>query len=109
VQVSFGEFIADFDQRRLFARDREIRLTPKCFELLSLLIEHRPRALKKDELFAGLWPDTFVTENTLATLVADLRSALGDDPHEPRFIRTVYVYGYALACDVVERPRPAAT
>jgi len=106
MQVSFGEFTADFDQRRLFAHDREIRLTPKGFELLKLLIENRPKALKKDDLFAGLWPDTFVTENTLATLVADLRSALEDDPRAPRFIRTVYAYGYAFACEVVER-RPA--
>jgi DNA-binding winged helix-turn-helix (wHTH) protein len=108
MQVSFGEFTADFDQRRLFANDREIRLTPKAFELLRLLIENRPKALKKDELFAGLWPDTFVPENNLATLVADLRSALDDDPHSPRFIRTVYAYGYAFAGDVVERrPAPA--
>jgi DNA-binding winged helix-turn-helix (wHTH) protein len=75
MQVSFGEFTADFDQRRLFAHGREIRLTPKGFELLKLLIENRPKALKKDELFACLWPDTFVTDNNLATLVADLRSA----------------------------------
>jgi len=107
MQVSFGEFTADFDQRRLFAHSREIRLTPKGFELLKLLIENRPKALKKDQLFACLWPDTFVTDNNLATLVADLRSALGDDPHEPRFIRTVYAYGYAFAGEAME-PQPAA-
>jgi len=108
MQLSFGEFVADFDQRRLFAPDREIRLTPKGFELLRLLIENRPKALRKDELFDRLWPETFVTENNLATLVADLRSALDDDPHEPRFIRTVYAYGYAFAGEAVElQPRAA--
>jgi hypothetical protein len=51
-----------------------------------------------------LWPGTFVTENNLATLVADLRSALSDDPRDPRFIRTVYAYGYAFAGEAVEQP-----
>ena len=108
MRVSFGEFVADFDQRRLSAAGREIRLTPKGFELLELLVGNRPKALRKDELFARLWPGTFVTENNLATLVADLRSALGDDPRDPRFIRTVYAYGYAFAGEAVEQPLHAA-
>lgn len=44
MRVSFGEFVMDFDERRLFARTREVRLTPKGFDLLRLLIEHRPKA-----------------------------------------------------------------
>jgi DNA-binding winged helix-turn-helix (wHTH) protein len=108
MRIWFGEFIVDLDQRRLFARDREIRLAPKRFELLRLLIENRPRALAKNELIAGLWPSTFVTDNNLATLIAGLRSTLGEDPQEPQFIRTVYAYGYAFAGEAVdERPRPA--
>ena len=108
MRVSFAEFVADFDQRRLFASDREIRLTPKGFELLELLVASRPKALRKDDIFDRLWPGTFVTENNLATLVADLRSALGDDAHEPRFIRTVYAYGYAFTSDAVEHQVVAA-
>jgi DNA-binding winged helix-turn-helix (wHTH) protein len=108
MRVSFGEFIVDLDQRRLFARDREIRVAPKGFALLKLLIENRPRALAKSELTAGLWPDTFVTENNLAALIAGLRSTLGDDPQEPRFIRTVYAYGYAFAGEAVDdQPHPS--
>ena len=72
MRVSFGEFVADFDQR-LSAAGREIRLTPKGFELLELLVGNRPKALQKDELFARLWPGTFVTENNLATLVEQWR------------------------------------
>ena len=79
MRVAFHDFVADFDQRRLLAGEREIRLTPKAFQLLRLLIGSRPRALGKGELFAQLWPDTFVTENNLATLVAELRAALDDD------------------------------
>jgi hypothetical protein len=78
--------------------------------LLRTLVEHRPKALSKEELFAQLWPDTFVTENNLATLVGDLRAALGDSVHNPRFIRTIYGYGYAFAAEASETIQtPGAT
>jgi DNA-binding winged helix-turn-helix (wHTH) protein len=108
-RLSFGEFTLDLEQRRLFTRDREIRLPPKGFDLLRLLIVNRPKALAKGELLARVWPDTFVTENNLAMVIADLRLTLGDDPHEPRFIRTAYAFGYAFSGEAAEqRSDPAA-
>ena len=110
MRLSFGEFIIDFDQRRLLSGGQEIHLTPKAFDLLRLLIENRPKALSKQEIFDRLWPGTFVTENNLAALIADLRSSLGDHAGEPRFIRTVYAFGYAFVGEAVvplaaSRPR----
>jgi DNA-binding winged helix-turn-helix (wHTH) protein len=103
MRLYFGEFVVDLDERRLLGRHGEIHLAPKVFELLKVLIERRPKALAKDALFAHLWPDTFVTENNLAALIAALRSALAEDAGEPRFIRTVYAYGYAFAAEAVEQ------
>ena len=108
MRLSFGEFVIDFDERRLLSGQQEIRLTPKAFDLLRLLIESRPKALSKQAIFERLWPGTFVTENNLAALVADLRSSLGDQAGEPRFIRTVYAYGYAFIGHVAEPARGAA-
>jgi DNA-binding winged helix-turn-helix (wHTH) protein len=108
MRLSFGEFIVDLDERRLLGRQGEIRLAPKVFELLKVLIERRPKALTKDELFAHLWPGTFVSENNLAALIATLRSALSDNSDEPRFIRTVYAYGYAFAAEATEHSASSA-
>jgi DNA-binding winged helix-turn-helix (wHTH) protein len=107
MRLSFGNFVVDFGERRMLSGDREIHLTPKAFDLLRLLIESRPKALSKQEIFERLWPGTFVSENNLAALVADLRASLGDQAAEPRFIRTVYAYGYAFVGDTV--PSPTAT
>ena len=104
MRISFDRFLIDFDQRRLQADGQEVRLTPKAFDLLRLLIENRPKALSKQEIFERLWPGIFVTENNLATLVADLRASLGDQAGEPRFIRTVYAYGYAFVGDAISPP-----
>ena len=98
--LRFGSFTLDLDQRRLLGPDGEIALTPKAFELLRLLIDHRPKALSKQEILQAVWKDTFVTENNLATTIRDLREALGDAAKEPRFIRTAYAFGYAFVGDV---------
>jgi len=96
MQVTFGGFVLDLDQRRLFAGDVEVHLQPKGFELLRALLDDRPKALSKDEILARVWPDTFVSDNTLAAVVRDLRAALGDQAQDARFIRTVFGYGYAF-------------
>lgn len=96
MRIRFGDFVLDAAQRRLFEAERDVKLQPKAFELLRVLVEARPRALSKDEILAAVWPDAFVTENSLATVIRDLRHALNDDAQEPRFIRTVYGFGYAF-------------
>jgi hypothetical protein len=65
-------------------------------DLLTTLLRGRPRALSKAELRERIWPDTFVSETSLANLVAELRSALGDEARRPRYIRTVHRHGYAF-------------
>lgn len=102
MRLAFDTFVVDFDQRRLFNRDVEVRLPPKAFDLLRLLIDARPKVVTKDDILSAIWPDVFISENNLATVVRDLRSALGDDAHEPRFIRTAYGVGYAFAAPAGE-------
>jgi DNA-binding winged helix-turn-helix (wHTH) protein len=94
--VSFGSCVLDTDTREVLRDGRPIHLTPLAFRLLELLIQHRPRALTKAELQDALWPGVFVTEASLSSLVADLRSAIGDEARGSTFIRTVHRHGYAF-------------
>jgi DNA-binding winged helix-turn-helix (wHTH) protein len=96
VIVRFGEFTLDTDTRQVTGADGELHLSPKAYELLKILVESRPRALSKNELQERLWPDTFVSEVNLATLIAEIRDALGDDARKPRFVRTAHRFGYAF-------------
>lgn len=106
--VRFGDFVLDSDARRLLRGTMEVRLTPKAFELLCALVARRPQVLAKGELMARIWPDTFVVDANLNVLVGELRRALGDDPHAPRFIRTAHGIGYAFCAEAVELDAPAA-
>jgi DNA-binding winged helix-turn-helix (wHTH) protein len=97
VIVQFSDFAVDFGTRQLLRGAEAIHVGPKAFELLELLLKSRPRALSKSQLQNQLWPRTFVSESNLTSLVAELRTALGDKARQPRFIRTVYGFGYAFS------------
>jgi len=104
VRLRLGELTFDPDARQLLRGREEIHLSPKAFELLKTLIDQRPRALSKNELHQHLWPATFVSEANLASLVAEIREALGDAARQPRFIRTAHRFGYAFSGQAVEDP-----
>ena len=98
----FAGFSANSDTRQLLADGREVHLSPKAFELLLVLIEHRSRAVSKAELQDLLWPSTFVGETNLPTLVAEIRRALGDSAHDSAYVRTVHRFGYRFVAAVGE-------
>ena len=109
MKLRIGDVTLDMDARQLFRGRDEIHLSPKAFELLRTLIGQRPKALSKHELHEHLWPSTFVSEANLASLIAEIRDALGDTARQPRFIRTAHRFGYAFSGDVSEeRDTPPA-
>ena len=86
----------DSGTRELTRRGRAVPLSPKVFELLELLLERRPEAVAKDAIHDRLWPKSFVSESSLARLAAEARAALADDARKPRYLRTVFGFGYAF-------------
>jgi DNA-binding winged helix-turn-helix (wHTH) protein len=97
MRTAFGEFLLDLDRRELLRGERPVHLSPKAFQLLSLLLKERPRALSKDELTEQIWPETFVSETNLAGLITEVRRALGERGKRAGFLRTVHGFGYAFA------------
>jgi DNA-binding winged helix-turn-helix (wHTH) protein len=96
VRFQFGEFIVDDDARQLARAGTAVHLSPKAFDLLAALVRERPRVLSKEDLHSLLWPDSYVSDASLAMLVAELRAALGESAREPRYVRTVHRHGYAF-------------
>lgn len=105
MRVQFGECSLDSDTRVLSRGGAPVHLEPKAYRLLELLLAARPKALSKRDLQEELWPKTYVSERSLARLVADLRVAIGDSASEPRFIRTVHGFGYAFSGDLTAADR----
>lgn len=107
MRVAFGDCTFDGETRELFRKERPVHVSPKAFRLLELLLEGRPRALSKAEIHEKIWPDAFVSEATLASLVAEIREAIGEDGKDARYIRTVHGFGYSFAGAAADAPREA--
>lgn len=98
----FGDCTFDSASRTLTRGGESVRLSGKAFQLLELLLAARPNPVEKSELFARLWPETFVSEANLASLIKEIRAAIGDDARAPRYVRTVHRFGYAFSGAVTE-------
>ena len=71
--VRFGPFTLDDGARTLHRRTGALHLSPKAFDLLTLLVRRRPDAIAKAEFHQYLWPDTFVSDGNVAVLIAEIR------------------------------------
>jgi DNA-binding winged helix-turn-helix (wHTH) protein len=96
VQARFGAFTFDDAARELRRGDQLVHLSPKAFDLLGLMVRRCPSAVSKADLQSELWPDTFVSDGSLAVLVAEIRRVLRDSADRPSFVRTVNRFGYAF-------------
>jgi DNA-binding winged helix-turn-helix (wHTH) protein len=106
VRIRFGNCLLDTGARQLHRGGDEVHLSPKAFELLKLLLEARPRALSKTELFDQIWPGVFVSDASLARVVNEVRLGIGDPARAPRLLRTVHAFGYAFSGDASADPDP---
>ena len=97
-RLRFDRYVLDLDRGCLVLGENEIALRPKTFTVLHFLVENCGRLVSKEELFAAVWPDLAVTDDTLVQSIGELRRALGDDG--PRLIRTVPRRGYRFESDV---------
>lgn len=90
----FGEFVLDARSRILLKDGVTVRLTPKAFDTLLVLIQNGVQLVNKEQLIKEVWPDTFVEEGSLSRNIHELRKALGDDSAKPSYIETIPKRGY---------------
>lgn len=103
MKFTFLDCTLDSDARTLVRAGHDVHLAPKAFELLKVLIDHRPRALSKTELLEHVWPGVSVSDASLAKVVSNIRNAIGEDDSSS-VIRTVHGYGYAFVARIDANP-----
>ena len=98
----FGEFTLDVARGCVFRAGEEIKLRPKVYETLKYLVEHPGRLIGKPELMQAVWPDAFVTDDSLVQCTLELRRALDD--RDQLLLKTVPRRGYLFTAAVTPRP-----
>jgi DNA-binding winged helix-turn-helix (wHTH) protein len=92
----FGSFRFDGSRGTLFDAVHPVPLTRKAAALLDCLIARAPACVSHDEILAAVWPETHVQPDNIKVLIGEIRHALADSPHNPRFIRTDPGRGYTF-------------
>lgn len=108
----FDGFLLNPATRELRQGDALVALPARAFDCLAYLIEHRERAVGRDELIAAIWGRVEVSDALLSHTVVKIRRTLGDTGNEQRTVRTVPRFGYRWVgpIDPVEvSPSSAAT
>lgn len=98
----FGEFTLDLTRGCLLRAGEEVKLRPKVYEALKYLVENPGRLIGKQELIQAVWPDSFVTDDSLVQCTVELRRALDD--RDQQVLKTVPRRGYIFAATVMGLP-----
>jgi DNA-binding winged helix-turn-helix (wHTH) protein/tetratricopeptide (TPR) repeat protein len=96
----FKSFTLKPIERQLFDGDRRVPLTPKAFDVLTLLISNAGHLVTKEALLETIWTESFVEEANLTRLVHTIRKTLGEDENGNKFIETVPTKGYRFVAEV---------
>ncbi len=102
MEHKFGGYRFEAGTGRLWAGERELRLTPKAAAVLQMLVSQAGEPVAKDALFAKIWAETVVSDDALTSCIQELRRALDDDPKQPRFIETRHRRGYRFIAPLEE-------
>src|SRR5262245_121357 len=84
----------DWVNECLWHGEAMVRLPPKNFAVLRLLVGQAGRLVTREVLLQAVWRETVVSEAVLTTCIGELRKALGETAQAPRFIQTVHRRGY---------------
>jgi pimeloyl-ACP methyl ester carboxylesterase/DNA-binding winged helix-turn-helix (wHTH) protein len=102
----FGRCRLDLRSRELVRDQQRVPMENRAFDMLVYLIEHRDRAVSKDELQEAIWPRMILTESALTRCVMKARRAVGDDRERQDVIKTIHGHGYRFVAPL-GAPAPA--
>ena len=93
--IRLGDLEVNLTAREVRRAGSLVEMTPKEFGLLEFFLHRQDRALTREQILNAVWGlDAFVTERSVDRAVTLLRQKIEENPHRPKFIRTVQKIGY---------------
>lgn len=95
--MEIGDLTINTDTRQIWVGDKEIRLTPKEFDILELLARNKGIVLSIRKIYEEVWKeDFFKADNTVTVHITNLREKIEADPRTPIYIKTIWGVGYKI-------------
>src|SRR5215471_5940784 len=92
---TFGDFEFDTRRSRLTRAGHPVRLSGQALELLALFVNRPGELISREEIRLKLWPESHVEfEHSLDVVMSRLRSTLGEESGNLRYVETVPRKGY---------------
>lgn len=104
----FGDIVVDPAAHTLLRAGVEQPVEPKAFAVLLALLQRPGELIERDDLIDQVWGHHHVTPGVLTRVIAQLRHALDDDPHQPRYILTRHALGYCFIGELQHAPESGA-
>ncbi|GAA0114919.1 response regulator transcription factor [Clostridium senegalense] len=95
--IEVGDLIINTDTRQVLVRNKDIRLTPKEFDILELLGRNKGIVLSISKIYEAVWKEDFLkSNNTVMVHITNIREKIEDDPKNPIYIKTIWGVGYKI-------------
>ncbi len=107
--LNFGPYALDTAAGQLHFNGQPVPLRPKACAVLLALLNRPGELVSKEALLDGVWGRRFITEGVIKSVVTELRTALGDDAKQARWIETLPGRGYRYIGPVAAPSTPPST
>ena len=105
-RISFGENLLDLSARTLIQNEQPIVITSGEFSLLAAFVQHPHRPLSRERLIElARGPGCETDSRSMDVQVSRVRKLVEPDPTRPRYVQTVWGYGYVFVPDGTPRSR----
>ncbi len=95
--IEVGNLTINTDTRQVLVGDKEIRLTPKEFDILELLARNKGIVFSIEKIYERVWGEEFYkSDNTIMVHITKIREKIEEDPKKPVYIKTVWGVGYKI-------------
>lgn len=94
-----GDIELDDSLMQVLVRGEEVRLTPKEYQILLMLIKNPGRIFSAEMIYEGVWEERAINTETIMVHIRNLREKIEINPKKPEYIKVVWGLGYKLEGD----------
>ena len=95
--IEIGNLTINTDTRQVFVDNKDIRLTPKEFDILELLANNKGMVFSIAKIYERVWgEDSYKSDNTIMVHITKIREKIEAYPKKPIYIKTIWGVGYKI-------------